>query len=70
MSTEERYVIWSEEHGAWWAPNRLGYTRQLSQAGRYSKAEADEIVTDANRALDPSFQFAELAFPDPISQAS
>jgi len=42
------YVIWSFEHKAWWAPNRYGYTRLLDEAGRYTQAEADAIVADAN----------------------
>jgi len=43
-----RYVIWSFEHQAWWAPNRLGYTELLDQAGQYDDAEAQQIVRDAN----------------------
>lgn len=31
----------------WWRPNRGGYTANLSQAGKYSAAEALEIM--ANR---------------------
>lgn len=42
------YVIWSFEHGAWWAPNRYGYTRVLDEAGRYSQADAEAIVATAN----------------------
>ena len=41
------YVIWSFDHQAWWAPNRLGYTRRLEDAGRYSKIDAGEIVTSS-----------------------
>jgi hypothetical protein len=58
-------VIWSEEHGAWWAPGRSGYTRSLSNAGRYSKEEAQEIVTGANKYL-PAGRFNEVAVPDPL----
>ena len=42
--SEQTFVIWSWEHLAWWAPNRQGYTEQLEQAGRYSHAEAADIV--------------------------
>lgn len=45
----DRYVIWSFEHDGWWKPGRWGYTPYLQHAGRYVKAEADEIVTRANR---------------------
>ena len=65
--SQERYVIWSEEHGAWWSPGRSGYTRSLSNAGRYSKEEAQEIVTRANEYLAPG-RWNEVAIPDPLSK--
>jgi hypothetical protein len=50
MSEESRtFVIWSFEHNAWWRPGRCGYTPHLPHAGRYTHADADEIVTNANR---------------------
>lgn len=42
-----KYLIWSFEHDAWWAPDRRGYTEDIEKAGRYSKDEAGEIVTDS-----------------------
>jgi hypothetical protein len=47
--SQERYLIWSYEHGGWWGPGRMGYVRELSAAGRYAGAEAREIVMEANR---------------------
>lgn len=47
------WVIWSEEHGAWWAPGEQGYTRFLTSAGRYTRAEAFRICADANRYCQP-----------------
>lgn len=44
----DRYVLWSIEHTAWWRPSRWGYTRDLRDAGRYSREESREIVKDAN----------------------
>lgn len=44
-----RWLIWSVEHGAWWGHARRGYTTAVPQAGRYSLAEATEIVHEANR---------------------
>lgn len=41
------YLIWSFEHNAWWAPARQGYTEIIEQAGRYTAAEAGEIVTSS-----------------------
>lgn len=42
------YLIWSIEHTAWWRPGEMGYTLSLAEAGRYSRARAESIVSDAN----------------------
>lgn len=34
------YLIWSNEHRAWWRPRGRGYTMQLEKAGRYSREDA------------------------------
>ena len=49
---ELRFVIYSREHNAWWAPGRHGYRKQLEQAGTYTKAEADEICQNAGKHFD------------------
>jgi len=38
----DNYLIWSNYHGAWWKPDRAGYTPSLDQAGRYSREQAIE----------------------------
>lgn len=40
---EKTYLVWSHEHGAWWRPERRGYTTDLDAAGRYSRGEAIKI---------------------------
>jgi hypothetical protein len=40
----KEYLIWSNQHGMWWGPDRCGYTRVIDGAGRYTKEEAEEIV--------------------------
>ena len=50
----KNYVIWSNEHGLWWAPGLGGYTPYFHTAGRYSEEEARGIVYDANCYLDRS----------------
>ena len=45
-----KWYIWSIEHGAWWKPNRCGYTAEKSLAGTYSLSDALEIVKSANIA--------------------
>jgi len=37
------YVVWSNEHRAYWGPGRVGYTRSFNAAGRYSQEVAFEI---------------------------
>lgn len=39
------YLIWSNEHGAWWRPGSFGYTSDIAEAGRYGKDEATRICT-------------------------
>ena len=39
----ERYVVWSHEHAAWWRPNSAGYCNDVRAAGVYSRAEAISI---------------------------
>jgi hypothetical protein len=47
MTDRDHYLIWSNEHNAWWGPDQAGYVRQLSRAGRYSRAEALDICASA-----------------------
>jgi hypothetical protein len=42
------FLIWSIEHDAWWRPGWMGYTRELAEAGRYTRAEAEAVLTRAN----------------------
>jgi hypothetical protein len=44
-AAEELYLVWSHENGAWWGPDGCGYVCGLSEAGRYSHAEALDICT-------------------------
>lgn len=50
MLFEFAWLIWSNEHGRWWKPQRWGYTPIIGEAGRYRKQVADKIVQDANIA--------------------
>ena len=38
-----RWMIWSNEHRAWWRPSSCGYTRKIEEVGLYSYAEAKSI---------------------------
>jgi hypothetical protein len=46
MNTEDIYLIWSHEHAAWWKKPR-GYTKSLTEAGRYNKKSALDICAKA-----------------------
>ena len=45
---DQLYVVWSLEHQAWWKASRFGYAETLADAGRFSYAEAADIVRKAN----------------------
>jgi hypothetical protein len=64
----ELFVIWSEEHGAWWGSDEtnLNYTRALAKARRYTKEAADRIVHDANAFLEVG-EWREVAIADPLA---
>lgn len=40
----EKYLVWSNEHSAWWGPECRGYTRIIANAGRYDRAKALSIA--------------------------
>lgn len=41
------YLIWSNEHRAWWRPASLGYTTNIRGAGRYTREQAMGICARA-----------------------
>jgi hypothetical protein len=49
-TSNDKFLIWSIEHKAWWMPNRHGYTQIKENAGRYSFNEALDIVEEGNMA--------------------
>jgi hypothetical protein len=67
IMSNEKYLIESMEHtppGAtdkvWWRPDRRGYTNKVAEAGRYSKAEAEEIVKDAGADNEKMWKESEV----------
>lgn len=47
-----KWLIWSNEHHAWWRPNCQGYTQHKKDAGRYSWSDALDIIDTANYATE------------------
>lgn len=49
MTTDYKlYLIWSNEHNAWWRGGSRGYTNHIGAAGRYAREEAIAICKSAN----------------------
>ena len=44
----KEYLIWSIEHQAFWLESEYGYTRNIHEAGRFTKEQAEKIVKAAN----------------------
>lgn len=57
------YLIWSNEHKAWWRPNSRGYTQNMKSAGHYGLMEALEICFSANYYGDDHDQPKEAIVP-------
>ena len=47
----KKWLVWSNEHNSWWSPNRCGYTKKRSLAGRYTVSEAIDICTGTQTSL-------------------
>lgn len=70
--THDDYLIWSNEHSAWWGPDSDGYTSDLSKAGIYSRDFAMEIVENATldwRKAPNEVPVAVMDIPDDAQTA-
>ncbi|WIM97812.1 hypothetical protein ACTOB_001366 [Actinoplanes oblitus] len=47
MTEIDSYLVWSNQKTMWWRPRNSGYTQYIEEAGRYTRAEAEEIVRKA-----------------------
>ena len=48
VKNESVWLIWSNEHEAFWCANRNGYSYAIQRAGRYTFEEAFKICSEAN----------------------
>jgi hypothetical protein len=61
---EQYWLVWSNEHKAWWGPDGIGYTKIRKDAGRYTRNEAIEICKRANCALSDNQEPQETMLQD------
>lgn len=47
MNETDDYLVWSNEHHGWWGPGSCGYTKNLYEAGHYTRAQALKICRAA-----------------------
>jgi hypothetical protein len=54
------YLIWSNEHRAWWKTGGWAYSTGLRSAGQFSRAQAIEICQKALRQAAINGAIAEI----------
>lgn len=66
-----KWLIWCHDRQMWWAPQQNGYTRNVERAGRYSFAEAKDLVETAHLGCDlKRYQPRESMLPDLINKTN
>ncbi len=56
----ETYLIWSNEHKAWWKAGRNGYATGLAGAGQFARDEAIQLCREALLTAPDIGMIAEL----------
>lgn len=54
MRDKPLWLVWSNEHKAWWGPRRHGYYVDIAAAGRYSYDDAVDICNGRDYPWPPS----------------
>jgi hypothetical protein len=60
------WLIWSNQHGAWWKANSYGYDNRVVNAGRFSRSEAQKICSDACYRNDWTIGESNLQSPHEV----
>lgn len=53
-SLDNIWLVWSNEHMAWWRPSSAGYTSDIEQAGHYRLEEAIRCSNSRSPGRHPS----------------
>lgn len=61
---EGKYLVWSNEHRAWWGPDECGYTRIIERAGRYDRDKAFIISSKRGGGWQREENPDEIAIPE------
>jgi len=62
-----KYLVWSNEHRAWWGHGHCGYAYRIEGAGRYSLEEALAICNGANYSWNENNNPEELPIPEHVA---
>lgn len=72
LVSELPWLVWSNEHRAFWRANRCGYTGVIEEAGRYTQNEAEAICRAASPRANSTIyadQAPEVCMPAPEALA-
>lgn len=59
------WLVWSNEHRAWWGPNHAHYYWDITEAGRYTLEEAMKICGMRGVARGDGINPPEMIQPSP-----
>lgn len=58
---DDRYLVWSNEHRAWWRAESAGYASSILHAGLYSRAVAIDIADKSRNGWSVTERPDEIA---------
>lgn len=67
LRTDPLWLVWSNEHGAWWGPDNRGYTTKIQNAGRYTLAAAQSCCGHRDKRQDGGPDELVAASPELIT---
>jgi hypothetical protein len=63
------WLVWNTQEGCWWRADECGYTRDIFQAGRYTRADAERCCVKRSQIPgQPPTEVAVLA-PEAVAAA-